>query len=283
MRYALQPGVVCRDKNRFEQKLEALRQGGVASLHIVSDFDLTLTRGRVEGKHSNTALSQIRESGCLGEDFRRESLALRQRYHPVELDLSVPAEEKRRAMMEWSLGNQALLIKHGLSRGILRQVVRESPVVFRSGVDSLLEQSAKKSIPLLIFSAAIGDQIEDLLHLRERPIPTVHVIANFAEFDKQGMMVGVKPPVVSMFNKSEKLIIGSAYEKEVTSRRNVLLLGDSPGDLDMISTASHDTALTVGFLNDMLDRLDDYLNLFDIVIEHDTDLSFVLGLLQKVQ
>ena len=53
-----------------------------------------------------------------------------------------------------------------------------------------------------------------------------------------------------MFNKNENAIHDSDYFKKLEGRDNVILLGDSLGDLKMADGANASNLLKIGFLND---------------------------------
>lgn len=279
---SLAKGVSCRDVSYCEEKFATLKRGGTNALHIVSDFDLTLTKGKAPGKASNTVNSQIREGNYLGEGYRRDSLELRKKYYPIEMDLSLPLEEKKRHMLEWTQSIHDQLRKHGFSRRIVSRIGRERPFVLREGVPALFSWSECNRVPLIIFSAALGNLIEAALCESGLLHSEVRIISNFAEFDESGMMSGVKEPVVSMFNKTEALLRGTAYEQVIEGRPNVLLLGDSLGDIEMATGERHETVLSVGFLNGRASHKERFLGAFDMVIEEDSDLSVVINLLQGV-
>jgi hypothetical protein len=76
--------------------------------------------------------------------------------------------------------------------------------------------------------------------------------------------------LIHVLNKDESGIRGTSYFQEVSSRSNVILLGDHLGDLRMAEGLSHEVCLTVGFLNDKAAtdpvHLDIYTKSFDVVI-----------------
>ena len=76
----------------------------------------------------------------------------------------------------------------------------------------------------------------------------------------------------------------SDYFKKLQSRNNVILLGDSVGDLTMCNGLENPAVvLKIGFLNFKIDeRLDDYLDLFDIVLLDDQTLNVPLSIVQKI-
>lgn len=70
----------------------------------------------------------------------------------------------------------------------------------------------------------------------------------------------------------------------IKNRRNVLLLGDSIGDLGMIEGFEYETLLKVGFLNFDYDKLrEEYKRNFDIVLEGDGDFNQVNNLVRSLE
>jgi 5'-nucleotidase len=142
-------------------------------------------------------------------------------------------------------------------------------VEFRDGTRLLFALLSKQKVPLLVFSAGIGNVIEELLvNKRLAGVSTssnkdadadveqkhaeqesnVHVVSNFLRFHKQtGHAVGFQGECIHVFNKNE----GSAasYYDSLQRRKYVLLLGDSLGDANMCDGLPHDEVIRIGFLN----------------------------------
>lgn len=71
---------------------------------------------------------------------------------------------------------------------------------------------------------------------------------------------------------------------QVAHRANVILMGDSLGDLKMSHGIDHDVCLTVGFLNhDTEALLPQYRAAYDIVLLHDAPMHWVGTLLLGMQ
>ena len=67
----------------------------------------------------------------------------------------------------------------------------------------------------------------------------------------QGKLVGFKGDMIHIFNKNEGAIHRSDYFLDLAHRENILLLGDSMGDLRMADGATNNkNLLKIGFLND---------------------------------
>ena len=67
----------------------------------------------------------------------------------------------------------------------------------------------------------------------------------------QGQLTGFKGELIHIYNKNENAIHNSDYFENLQHRENILLLGDSLGDLTMADGAVDSAKiLKVGFLND---------------------------------
>jgi len=84
----------------LNQKIEQMKKQGASNLHIVSDFDRTLTKNFHEGEKLPSAVSLIRSGGYLTKDYPEKAYALFDKYHPYEIDLSIPFEERSKKMTE---------------------------------------------------------------------------------------------------------------------------------------------------------------------------------------
>lgn len=108
------------------------------------------------------------------------------------------------------------------------------------------------------------------------------IVSNWMDF-KDDKIVGFKEPLIHTLNKNEAAMDQEHFDK-VKDRDNVILMGDSIGDLHMADGVPHKTKLTVGFLNTDVDRLRSlYLEKFDIVLCNDTNLETLLLLLKVLE
>ena len=63
--------------------------------------------------------------------------------------------------------------------------------------------------------------------------------------------MGFKGDLIHVFNKNENVIHNSDYFEKLESRENIILLGDSLGDLQMAEGATKaKNVLRIGFLNE---------------------------------
>jgi cytosolic 5'-nucleotidase 3 len=267
----------------YEKKLQTLKEHGYDSLHIVADFDKTLTKGFVEGQKAHTSPAQIREGGYLSEEYVEKSFALADKYGPIERNPTIPFDEKIAAMVEWWQLHLELMIEHGMHRGVIEDIIKKKKIHAREGLQEFIMLAHKHQVPLLIFSAGLGDIITEFLKSEGMLHPNMHIISNFYDYDHSGKVKGYKSTIIHSLNKKEVEVKHLPYAQEVKSRRNVLLLGDSIGDIEMSEGFSHDTILRIGFLNRDVDRLEEFSRAFDVVITEDTGLHFVNELLKQIK
>ncbi len=142
-----------------------------------------------------------------------------------------------------------------------------------------------KGIPLLVFSAGLYDVIKEILVDSNMLTSNVHIISNRMNFDEEtGVVQSLQDPLIHVFNKNEACISSKSYHEQIESRKNVIVMGDSIGDLRMSEGLAHATELTVGFLNHDVESLtESYVNAFDIVIMNDSSLQPVNDLLDLLQ
>ena len=83
----------------------------------------------------------------------------------------------------------------------------------------------------------------------------IFVVSNMYIWDKNGNAVGINQPIIHSMNKDETSLkeIKPVYEK-IKDRKNVLLLGDSIGDIGMIEGFDYKNLLKVGFLNEEVEK-----------------------------
>lgn len=72
------------------------------------------------------------------------------------------------------------------------------------------------------------------------------------EFDDSDRLVGFQRPLIHTFNKNGS-VIPANYIDELSHRNNVILLGDSIGDVSMAEGVQGcDNLIKIGFLNEVV-------------------------------
>jgi 2-hydroxy-3-keto-5-methylthiopentenyl-1-phosphate phosphatase len=87
-------------------------------------------------------------------------------------------------------------------------MVREVPVCFRPGAKEFADNCNVHDIPLLVFSAGLGDIIQEIMRKAEMIVGTLHIVSNMMEFNEDGLIVNFKDPLIHILNKNEANIKG---------------------------------------------------------------------------
>ncbi|XP_008434864.1 7-methylguanosine phosphate-specific 5'-nucleotidase A-like [Poecilia reticulata] len=276
--------VMMRERSRVEDTMYAMQKAGAGSLQVISDFDMTLTKFAHQGKRVPTTHNILNNRLLIDDDSTVKMKELFNTYYPIEIDASLSPEEKLPYMVEWWTKVHDLLIQQRIRKAELARAVRESNAVLREGCSSFFDCLAEQRVPLLIFSAGVGDVLEEVIRQNRAFHPNVHIISNYMDFDHTGVLQAFKGQLIHSYNKRAGALSHAAALRELHGQPNVLLLGDSLGDLSMadgVSTAQN--ILTVGFLNDQVEeRKESFLNSFDIVLLRDETMDVPNAILRFI-
>jgi len=334
---------VCyRDKVDFEAKLAAMVSGGRNKLHVISDFDFTLTKYYQEDGSSRSASCHMvleHSVGLLPETYCSKAKGLQQKYHPIEVDPHMDPAVKFAHMEDWVNAHNTLFMESGLTQHIIVTAVRRAldsgKFRMRRGLTNLFTTLETHGVPLLIFSAGISNVLEiaiqnqmlrdsagrnnrdrdagaaaaarsrddegDVSGLPSLP-KNMNVISNRCLFNSaDGSLEGFTVPVLHVYNKSchafletnQHFRVIEQPDTEGCKRSNVLLFGDSLGDIKMSYGIEDKTEnlLKVGFLNDKTidigsssSHIDTYLSLqnYDLVVFGDPGLDVQQYLIEKI-
>ncbi|XP_028673368.1 cytosolic 5'-nucleotidase 3 isoform X2 [Erpetoichthys calabaricus] len=273
-----------RDPEKVEEIICGLIKGGATKLQIITDFDMTLSKFSSNGKRCPTCHNIIDNCKLVTEECREKLLRLKNTYYPIEIDPQLSIEEKFPFIVEWYFKSHTLLIEQGLQKEKLPEVVRESDVSLREGYEMFFDKLHHHNIPVFIFSAGLGDILEEIIRQAGVYHPNIKVVSNFMDFDENGVLRGFKGELIHVYNKHDGALKNTDYFRQLKDNCNIILLGDSLGDLNMADgVTSVENILKIGFLNDKVDALlEKYMELYDIVLVKDETLEVPNSILQKI-
>lgn len=275
--------IIFSDPSSFDLKKEALIRGGASRLHLVADFDKTLTKGIWKGEKRFSLIELIRKYHYLPEGYVTEAYGLSDTYRPWENDPSLSLDERKNRMVEWWSTHVKVMSKYGLSREIVEKIIHEQEMGPREGLGTFLDILSAKNIPLLILSAAVTDLIEGFLRKEKMLHSNMHVISNAFSYDSFGKVTGYRENIIHSLNKSEVAVKDTPYYSQIVSRPNVILLGDGLGDAEMVDGLTHECVLKIGFLNENVEKnLDAFKQAFDVIILNDGKMDFVNDFLKEI-
>ncbi|KAL2100821.1 hypothetical protein ACEWY4_002582 [Coilia grayii] len=261
-----------------------MRQAGPNTVQVISDFDMTLTRFAFNGRRCPTCHNILDNSKLISEDCKEKLKDLLNTYYPIEIDSTRTVEDKLPFMVEWWTKAHALLVQQKIKKDLLATVVRESDAMLREGYQFFFDHLKEQNIPLLIFSAGIGDVLEEVIKQAEVFHPNVKVFSNYMDFDETGTLRAFKGELIHTYNKREGALLNTGHFQELHDRHNVLLFGDSIGDLTMADGVQDvENILKIGYLNDKVEeRMESYLNSYDIVLVKDETMEVPNAILRHV-
>lgn len=269
----------------FEKKIRILTRSGPKKLLIVSDFDRTLTEAFIErdGKRIDglTAVSVIRFSPLMSEEYKQAAKALHAKFYPIEINPLIPIAKKRIFMHEWWTSHFRLLIKNKLTKSLICDIVKHPDLVLRKQADTFLSYAYTKQIATLIFSAGVKEVISQFLKQKNIKLHG-DIIANSFIFDKNGVMYKFLKTILHSFNKGTIRLFAS-NKRLIEGKSNVLLLGDSYADPNMLHVIPHSTALRIGFVNyPSKENIELFSSVFDVLLIGTHDFSYPLQVLKRI-
>lgn len=277
--------IIISDPGNLERIKEKISKEGAKNLHVLADFDRTLTKAFVDGEMIPSMVAILGDGSYLTKDYAKQSKELFDKYHPIEIDHTIPKDEKKKMMREWWEKHFKLIIKSGLNKKDLHRIIRSDKVRLREGVLEFIDLLHKQDIPLIIMSSngLGGEAISLFLEKEGRLYHDVHIIANSYEWNEDGYVIGVKKPIIHVMNKDETIIKDHPVFEVIKNKKNVLLLGDHVGDVGMVEGFDYENLIKVGFLNENVDEsLEEYKRNFDIIITNDSSMDYVNMLLNDV-
>uniref|UniRef100_A0A5K1U0Z3 5'-nucleotidase n=1 Tax=Macaca mulatta TaxID=9544 RepID=A0A5K1U0Z3_MACMU len=243
--------VLMRQPGRVQEIVGVLRKGGGERLQVISDFDMTLSRFAYNGKRCPSSYNILDNSKIISEECRKELTALLHHYYPIEIDPHRTIKEKLPHMVEWWTKAHNLLCQQKIQKFQIAQVVRESSAMLREGYKTFFNTLYHNNIPLFIFSAGIGDILEEIIRQMKVFHPNIHIVSNYMDFNEDGFLQGFKGQLIHTYNKNSSVCENSGYFQQLEGKTNVILLGDSIGDLTMADgVPGVQNILKIGFLND---------------------------------
>lgn len=275
--------IIISNPKELEDKIRKISEEGKDKFHVIADFDRTLTKAFVNNEKSSTVIAQIRNGKYLTEDYAPRAHALFDKYHPIEISNEISAKEKNKKMHEWWRAHFDLLIECGMNKQVINDIINKSKIEFRGGSSEFLESLYKNNVPLIIISAGPGDMINEHLKKENRLYKNIHLIANMFVFNKGGQVIEIKEPIIHSLNKYEIETKNLPIYSELLKRKNVLLLGDTLEDIDMIRGFPYKNLIKIGFLNENAEEnLKKYKENYDVIILNDGSIDYVNELLKRV-
>ncbi|MBW6461676.1 MAG: hypothetical protein K0B07_01355 [DPANN group archaeon] len=112
----LSDDIIIPNKERLHVLKDKIAKAGPDTLHVVTDFNRTLTKAYIDGKKTPSLISVLRNENYLSVEYAEKANELFDKYHPMEIDPLISEEDKRVAMNQWWTEHFNLLIKSQVLR-----------------------------------------------------------------------------------------------------------------------------------------------------------------------
>lgn len=282
------PQVMIRDRNVVEKKLRIMIDDGKEKLMVISDFDYTLSRFEdSKGRRCWTTHGVFDNcSKQIDPKLAMKFQLLKEKYYPIEFDPNLSHDQKVPLMEEWWKASHQHIISAGFHRSTVEMFVRSSKIALRDQAEQMVLRLNQLGVPLVVFSAGIGNIIEMYLEQRLGQIPSnIRIISNMMKFDERGVVSSFSEPLIHTFCKNSSVIRKETeFFHGMSGRNNVILLGDSMGDVHMdVGVEKDGPTLKIGFLNtDVSTLLDHYMEVYDVVLVQDQSMQIPDAILQAI-
>lgn len=279
--------IIFSDKQRFEKIISNIKKGWYENLHILSDFDKTLTKEFIDWEKRPSLISILRRQNILWEEYSKKAYDLFDYYNPIEINPNIDIEDKKIQMTIWWEKHLDLLVKSGLKKQDIDKAINSWIIKFRDGVKDFLSNMNDENVPIVIISANALGSDSNYLFLEQNwvNISNIKIISNSFIWDDNWNAIWYNKPVIHVFNKDETVLksFPEIYDN-IKSRKNVILLWDSLWDPGMIHWFEYDNLLKIWFLNDKVDELlEDYKKHYDVVIVWDWEFDFVNEIIKTIK
>ncbi len=278
--------VILPNPDNLEKIKDKMKSSGQRQIHVLADFDRTLSYATQEnGEKIPSIISILRDRDYLSSEYSSKAKALFKKYHPIEINPEISIQDKKREMQKWWNSHNELLIQSGLNNKDLERIVNSGAIRLRDGVKELFKYTNQLQIPLVIMSSSgVGDTISMILEKERILYDNIYIITNKFKWDDEGTAIGKPNPVIHCMNKDETVIedYPEIYNK-IKDRKNVILIGDSLGDLGMTTGFEYNELLKVGFLNPGEEGSEpQYRKAFDIIITGDSSAKPIKKLMEEI-
>ncbi|CAH1159801.1 unnamed protein product [Phaedon cochleariae] len=277
--------VFMKSTEQVNKIIHNLIDGGCGKLQVVSDFDKTITKQHENGKLHISSFGMFSRCPSVSEDHIKMNTELTKKYAPVEVDPNISMLEKKILMEEWWSLSEDSLKGMRVSPEEIARVCAELGPSLRSRTKEFFDELYKAEIPVLVFSAGLGDTVVAVLKHCDVHLSNVEVVSNFLKYDNEGTIVGFKNSIIHTYNKNEFAIKGSDFYSKVADRDNVILMGDTLGDANMVEGMEHlSSVLKIGFLYERSEEaLPSYMDTFDIVLIDDQSMNIPMAIFNLIK
>lgn len=238
------------------------------NFYVMIDFDRTITEAQ-----SISAWRVLYYSGLLGKEFEKKYAEI---HDETELSKNESNEAKEKAFEQRFVAYMDLLRDCHFNKDILERAVEKTDLTLRDGAKEFFREMYENNIPVIIISSSIKNVIEEYLKQNHTFYDNIHIYANELDMNgkKENDVTNVTP-----YNKN-KIEFSKEIKEKIEDKKYIVLLGDIPDDVNMVSKEKLNHTITIGFLEENIEsNLEKYNKTFDIVLTNNASFKEVLKLI----
>ena len=251
-----------RKRKNILRKLKFFTVSGRDKLHLLLDFDRTLTKSKNELGENVTTWEILRVH--LPQEAQKEYQQFYKKYRRLETENKMAVSD---AVIWWERILNLFQENELKWLDIAKDVEERMPI--RPCVKELFKICEKKNIPTIIISAGIKDIIE--LWCQRFEIDPTLILSTNLTFSSEGYMNGWdKDSLIHVLNKKEK---GHKEVEKIKSKRpNAILIGDSLDDASIIEGEENVLRIAVygSRKDDKIKKVKEFTERFNLVIKDKT-------------
>lgn len=269
---------------KLQETIQKMSLQWSGRFHVIADFDRTLTKAFIDGKDTWSLINRL-QNWFFPPEYLQKAQEIFDTYHPIEIDPTIPLDQKKEAMQKRWRSQFDLMFSYGLTRDIIKKAMQSEITSFREWYQQFFDILHTHNVPLIILSAS-GLWYESIYYCLEHEnmlFDNIDIISNAFDWDENGEAIAAREPIIHSFNKDETVVHNFPIYEEIKDRRNILLLGDGLGDADMANGFDYENIIKIWFLNhDTPEHRKQFQEKFDLVILHDGSMDQVNSILKKI-
>lgn len=230
------------------------------NFYVLIDFDRTITRGG-----SISGWRVLYYSGLLGDDFT-------EKYDEIHDKHSETWEYRFKAYIN-------LLHKKGLDNELVKEAVKRTDLQLRDGAKEFLTKMNNMNVPVIIISCSLKNVIREYLKFNNCYYDNIYIYANNCSIveENDNDIYNVTP------NNKNQVAFSKELNEIIHTKDYALLFGDIVNDVNMVTEDKLDKTITVGFLDEKIERnLELYRQTFDVVLTDNASFKEIEDIIKNI-
>ena len=246
-----------------EKKINELKQKiNKENICVFMDYDKTITSSESIDSWAASANKEV-----MGEEIIKDLNKYYEKYGVIEFDYHIDKNKREKYIIEWYDKCIDLYYQYGLTKEKLKESINSSKLILREGAKDILSKLYENNIPVIIFSAGIGNVIEQFLQEKGCYYDNITIIGNFIKFDQNGSMIKFYEKIIQKLKKNIDKVDELIIKEKIKEKEYRVVIGDLVEDINMMGEYPENKSLKIGLLNkNITENLEVYKKNFDIVL-----------------